>query len=316
MAEPVASFSRLAPGLGRKRYAAWLRVGLQQFFFEEKGALSFLGLGENYGKNPSIGEDIVDAVQKLPAKDREDFREATVDVIRQTPLDIEPLYLEALLIIAAGLQARGALEAIAQKSFTLRPGESTNTILRYCFEFARDLALSEGPGAEQCLKHITSQSAFPPAFSGQALEALTAANPDHFAEHFRHLQEKLDIVYADCNADRDELIRLRERRRLLVQSIRKYNIQYDNLINGLKLDCRKVYSGEIYWWIEAITSEIRWNELRTSLIEQWQPHVPEADFVAPDYDLNFEDDLTFEDDAEVMSAFMGEEEGHERRVRA
>lgn len=305
MNETSSSRIRLGPGLEPVSYCKWLRVGMEQFFIEGKGALAFPGLGECYGRNPSIGDDIVEAAQALPAADREDFRSAVVEMVRETPFDIEPLYVEALLLIAVGLQAKGVLEIVAHKSFTLRDGESAVTILRYCFECARDLALSSGSSAERCLIHITSQAVFSSAFAGQALEALTAANPENFASHLSALRKQLDEIYGDGYQGREDKIALRDRRRLLVRSIQKFGIDLNDLLVDPRSHLEIQQTGSVYWWIDALANEVKWEQIRQILIAPRLPSAPEISYAPPPHGSDFEENTEFDTDEQMLESCLG-----------
>ncbi|MCR9196953.1 MAG: hypothetical protein NXH88_19625, partial [Hyphomonas sp.] len=248
----------LRPGCGESYYARWLRLGLREFHFEQKGAAAFRGLGQYYGRNPAISYDIAEAVRSLPHRDQEDFRSAVAQVIREIPFDDPenaPL-ISTLLAVAEGVQARDALFDIATKAFTLVPGRAANRIISSAFFFARDLALTSGRRAEDCLKHIvSSQPAFPDSFAVQALEALTEANPAHFRAHFELLRDRLDRILGNDSPGARNIESLRKRRALLVRNIRKLGVPTDDLVIGYIVtgDPRPESTN---WWLEAVISEL------------------------------------------------------------
>jgi hypothetical protein len=240
----------LKPGLSMDDYTRWLRLGLAQYFREGKGPWALPGLAENYGRNFSIGEDIIDAVSKLPFADQEKFRDAVVDIARELDFNKQKNELLALLQIGLEFKSHELLEVIKSKIFTVHDLENQQSVLINCFEFARDIALYSGPKSISCLRHLTTQPTFPYQMSGQALEAMTAADPNGFVSHFKHLRDLLRKAFYEPTNDVEQFKRVTNRRKQLVKAIAKYGLDFEKLT--AEIEAREGLSE--FWWFDSVAA--------------------------------------------------------------
>jgi hypothetical protein len=237
----------LQPGLAKGQYTKWLRLGLAQFFREGMGAWALPGLADCFARNPTLAEDIIDALHKLPLADQDHFRDAVVEITRELDFNAHMKELEALLQIGLAYKSKGMLDIIATKAFTVKDSDHWEPVLILCFEYARDA----GPEAISCLRHLTSQKTFPYEFSAQALEAMAAADKSHFADHFNHLRDGLDRIFKILPDGEADFVRAKQRRALLVHKIQRYGLDVKKLLDPA-IDVSKE-SGS-FWWFEAVLS--------------------------------------------------------------
>jgi hypothetical protein len=180
------------------QYAAWLKVGLQEYMFERRGRRAFPGTENYIEQQGDISEDIAAIVKALNFRDQEEFRRASAVALRSLDFSIErdALVSQEILRLGAKIRALDLLKVLAEKAFTLPDNTNTDRLYELAFEFARDLADMKRPDALDCLHHlIRVPKRFREALSGSALFALTEADPDDFANHFDLLRQPLDRMF-------------------------------------------------------------------------------------------------------------------------
>jgi hypothetical protein len=251
-------------GKSAVEFAIWLKVGLFEYLFEKAGRRAFPGAENFVEQQDDISEDLAQIAMALCARDLQMFKEACEITLRELDFNIaqEAIVAEEVMRLGAKVRATGMLEVLSNKSFRILPDSPSSALYDLAFEFARDLADFGKQTSVDCLLHLIRSPGFRPALSGQALVALTEADPSTFADHYDCLREALNQKFGYSVVLEDEVTRPAQRRQL-ISSISARVVDQQLLLHPC-LPSESSRPEVTNWWFETLRGEFQplYNRLR------------------------------------------------------
>ena len=197
-----------------KEITSWLRTGLEEYFFEEKGAWAFVPEAEIIASSPDLIFGLKNVYEAMPVRQQEAFRQATADLLESLPHSDEYIIiLERLISLIKLLPAPEALDAISKRLghsfFGKSQDDTSNSLFAHALMAVAEMADKAPKGdATKCLLKLITSSNFDSAYSGIALIALCKAEPDDLVEHLGLLSEPLRMMFDEFELDSDSILEL------------------------------------------------------------------------------------------------------------
>ena len=197
-----------------KEITSWLRTGLEEYFFEEKGAWAFVSEAEIIASSPDLIFGLKNVYEAMPVRQQEAFRQATADLLESLPhSDKYIIIFECLISLIKLLPAPEALDAISNRVghsfFGKSQNDDGNSLFAHALMAVAEMADKAPKGdATKCLYKLITSSNFDSAYSGIALIALCKAEPDDLVEHLGLLSEPLRKMFDKFELDNDSILEL------------------------------------------------------------------------------------------------------------
>ena len=197
-----------------KEITSWLRTGLEEYFFEEKGAWAFVPEAEIIASSPDLIFGLKNVYEAMPVRQQEAFRQATADLLESLPhSDKYIIIFECLISLIKLLPAPEALDAISKRLghsfFGKSQDDTSNSLFAHALMAVAEMADKAPKGdATKCLLKLITSSNFDSAYSGIALIALCKAEPDDLVEHLGLLSEPLRKMFYEFELDNDSILEL------------------------------------------------------------------------------------------------------------
>ena len=197
-----------------KEITSWLRTGLEEYFFEEKGAWAFVPEAEIIASSPDLIFGLKNVYEAMPVRQQAAFRQATADLLESLPhSDKYIIIFECLISLIKLLPAPEALDAISKRLghsfFGKSQDDTSNSLFAHALMAVAEMADKAPKGdATKCLLKLITSSNFDSAYSGIALIALCKAEPDDLVEHLGLLSEPLRKMFYEFELDNDSILEL------------------------------------------------------------------------------------------------------------
>jgi hypothetical protein len=269
-------------------FERWLRVGLESYLLEGKGAWAFPEAAGNIAQQDYLILGLRDTYLELSAQGRDYFRQAVAKVLASLEAQEKnvPLF-EHLLFLAAELHAPEVLRVLPARVgngfFGLtdnREGESLFSLT--LLTVARLAAPREE--VVDCLHALIGSQHFDSAYAGIALTALCRANDQGLVDHIARLRDALAKMFKEFNTDL-------EVRQQLASSVLGA-VGLGRLIHALPqlkyFDSLNEYAALDNWFIEALFGggdpPLVCIETLQRELEFYRRNQPEIKERLPDYD--------------------------------
>ena len=197
-----------------KEITSWLRTGLEEYFFEEKGAWAFVSEAEIIASSPDLIFGLKNVYEAMPVRQREAFRQATADLLESLPHSDKYITIfECLISLIKLLPVPEALDAISKRVghsfFGKSHNDDGNSLFAHALMAVSEMADKAPKGdATECLRKLITSSNFDSAYSGIALIALCKAEPDGLVEHLGLLSKPLRMMFDEFELDSDSILEL------------------------------------------------------------------------------------------------------------
>lgn len=175
---------------------SWMRVALENYFFEEKGRWAFEPFELQVKRDIDITFDLKNIYHHLRPKQQASWRTAISDLIAELPAQERYIpILDCLLSLSRLLPAYEILKVlparIGEGPFGLMSTSDGETIFSRVLTTAAELS-AQTRDAKQCVAALCTSSRFEPAYAGLAFVSLCRVDPDNWPEHLARLRSSLN----------------------------------------------------------------------------------------------------------------------------
>lgn len=238
----------------------WLRVGIEGYFLENRGAWAFGQRGAAFFTHHDYLEyGFRDLYDQLDAKGQSKFRKATANVLAVLPAKEKNLKaFECLLNTSALLGITEIINIIPTKIsngwFEITTSSSnleSDSLFGLTLTTLSELsAVSPPKKVSNCLIGMISSSHFHHAYSGVALLALCKSEPESFSEHMARLSKPIQAMFEDYDVTP-------EKKRHLATALLEL-IDLDNVVQSLPslLGTNNGRKGSSSWVYEVLLEPI------------------------------------------------------------
>lgn len=188
-------------------FEAWLRVGLEEYFLEDRDIWGFRGAEGILSGHEHLVKKLGKFFSEMNSRQRQHFREACSDILAILPCEERyiPVF-EYLLSIAVEVRAHEILRVlpsrIANDFFGLTSERDGESLFAQILLTVAQLA---APRADtlRCLRALIGSTHFDHAYASVALLALCNCSPENISEHIDLLRYSLANMFKEFDTDKD-----------------------------------------------------------------------------------------------------------------
>ena len=234
-------------------FERWLRVGLEGYLLEGKGAWAFPEAAGNIAQQDYLVLGLHDAYLELSANGRGHFRQAVAKVLASLEAQEKnvPLF-EHLLFLAAALPAPEVLRVLPARVGNGFFGLTANREGESLFSLTLlTVARLAAPREEvvDCLHALIGSRHFDFAYAGIALTALCRADDQGLVKHMTLLRDSLAKMFEEFGTDL-------EAKRNLANSVFGAVVEFKRFVHALPqlkyFDSSDEHAALDNWFIEAL----------------------------------------------------------------
>ncbi|MCI0623352.1 MAG: hypothetical protein L0387_17120 [Acidobacteria bacterium] len=187
-----------------ERFEAWLRVGLEGYLLEDKGAWAFPGAEGAIVRQDYLALGLRDTYRRLRAEAQSHFRRSVAKVLASLEAEERnaPIF-EHLLSLAAELPAPEVLRVlpgrIGNGFLGITANREGDSLFALTLLTVAELAAPRREAVD-CLHALVGSVHFDHAYAGIALIALSRADDRGLVNHMVRLREPLGAMFREFNA--------------------------------------------------------------------------------------------------------------------
>jgi hypothetical protein len=260
---PKSLFERINPECAGKKLtelnadevASWLLSALHEHLVEGLGVRGYREAVNFIVRGESLSHGLSSFVETLDERYIMIFRSACGRVINRLDFNQPEHQRQAVIVLdfSAAINSSQALSALAKKTADLKPDRWSENLYRSALEYVRlQIKWTPNAGVEilRHLIHVTDR--FPATEAGLTLVSLSAADPNHFLDHWQLLALALDSHYKIDLPDDQESLAGR-RMRLADALLNKCLASVPNRYLLLGAEAEKQSENVLpLWWLDAV----------------------------------------------------------------